>query len=122
MEERLAELKSLLGIAGNERDDTLRFVLSAAEDRILAYIGHDVLPDALEKILILICVSYFKTAGLGDAAAASPIASVKRGDVQTSFATASGASGSASTFNLGAENGDFFGWKTALNEYRKLRW
>ena len=47
---------------------------------------------------------------------------VKRGDGQTSFATGSGSSGSANTFNLGTDSGDFFGWKTVLNEYRVLRW
>ena len=72
---------------------------------------------------VVMCVSYYKAAGLGTTqAAAGPVASVKRGDVQTSFANASGASGSASTFNLGADGSDFFGWRTVLNEYRKLRW
>ena len=67
------------------------------------------------------CVSYYKSAGLGTTTAAvGPVASVKRGDVQTSFATGSGSSGSANTFNLGTDSGDFFGWKTVLNEYRVL--
>lgn len=58
-------------------------------------------PPRLENALIVMCVSYYKAAGLGTTqAAVGPVASVKRGDVQTSFANASGASGSASTFNL----------------------
>ena len=64
-----------------------------------------------------------ESVGLGTTTAAvGPVASVKRGDVQTSFATGSGSSGSANTFNLGTDSGDFFGWKTVLNEYRVLRW
>ena len=73
--------------------------------------------------MIVMCVSYYKAAGLGTTqAAVGPVASVKRGDVTTSFANASGASGSASTFNLGTEGDDFFGWRTVLNEFRRLRW
>ena len=90
---------------------------------ILSYINQDTLPPRLENVLIVMCVSYYKSAGLGTTTVAvGPVASVKRGDVQTSFATGSGSSGSANTFNLGTDSGDFFGWKTVLNEYRVLRW
>lgn len=120
---RLAKVKALLGINGTDQDDLILFAVETVEDMILSYINQDTLPAPLEKPLIVMCVSYYKAAGLGTTqAAVGSVASVKRGDVQTTFATASSASGSASTFNLGAGGDDFFGWRTVLNEYRKLRW
>lgn len=122
-DDRLSKVKVLLGITGADQDDVLLFVIETTEGMILAYINQDTLPAPLEKVLVVMCVSYYKAAGLGTTqAAVGPVASVKRGDVQTSFANASGASGSASTFNLGAEGDDFFGWRTVLNGFRKIRW
>lgn len=118
---RLSKVKALLGITTTDQDDVLEFVIQTVEDMILSYINQDTLPPRLENVLIVMCVSYYKSAGLGTTTAAvGPVASVKRGDVQTSFATGSGSSGSANTFNLGTDSGDFFGWKTVLNEYRVL--
>lgn len=122
-DDRLTKVKVLLGITGTDQDDILTFVIQTIEEMILGYINQDTLPTPLEKVLVVMSVSYYKSAGLGNTAAAvGPVASVKRGDVTTSFANASGASGSSQTFNLGSDSGDFFGWKTVLNEYRKLRW
>lgn len=122
-ENRLAKVKKLLGLTWTDQDDLLLVVIQTVENTVLSYINQDALPAPLENALIVMCVSYYKAAGLGTTqAAVGPVASVKRGDVQTSFANASGASGSASTFNLGADGQDFFGWRTVLNEYRKLRW
>lgn len=121
--DRLEKVKTLLGITGTDQDEVLLFVIQTVEDLVLSYINHDALPAQLENTLIVMCVSYYKAAGLGTTQAATgPVASVKRGDVQTSFSNASDASGSASTFNLGAGGDDFFGWRTVLNSYRKLRW
>ena len=122
-DDRLAKVKALLGIDGTDQDELLLFVIQTVEEMVLAYINQDTLPAPLEKVLVVMCVSYYKAAGLGTTQAATgPVASVKRGDVQTSFANASGASGSASTFNLGADGQDFFGWRTVLNGFRKVRW
>ena len=122
-DDRLEKVKALLGIAGTDQDEVLLFVIQTVEDLVLSYINQDTLPAPLENALTVMCVSYYKAAGLGTTAAApGAVSSVKRGDVQTSFAVGSGSSGSAGTFNLGNDNGDFFGWKTVLNEYRKLRW
>ena len=122
-ETRLSKVKSLLGIKAEDDDAVLEYVIQTVEGMILRYINWDTLPEDLENVLVVMCVSYYKSAGLGNASATTgPVASVKRGDVQTTFATGSGTSGSANTFNLGADNGEFFGWKTVLNEYRKVRW
>lgn len=120
--ERLANLKTILGITGNEKDNQLSFVLNVTEDQVLSYIHHETLPENLERTLILIAAAYWKTAGFGNEQTASgPVTSVKRGDVTTSFAATGGADASAGTFGLGVGDG-FFGWRTALNAYRKLRW
>lgn len=120
---RLSKVKALLGIQTEDHDAILEYVIHTAEKMVLRYINWDTLPEDLENVLVVMCVSYYKSAGLGNSSATTgPVASVKRGDVQTTFATGSGSSGSANTFNLGADNGEFFGWKTVLNEYRKVRW
>ena len=119
----LQKVKVLLGITTEDQDDVLEYVIQTVEKMVLRYINWDTLPEDLENVLVVMCVSYYKSAGLGNSSATTgPVASVKRGDVQTTFATGSGTSGSANTFNLGADNGEFFGWKTVLNEYRKVRW
>ena len=115
----LQKVKTLLGITTEDQDDVLEYVIQTVQTLVLRYINWDELPLELENVLAVMCVSYYKAAGLGTTAAApGAVSSVKRGDGQTSF----GSSGSAGTFNLGNDNGDFFGWKTVLNEYRKLRW
>lgn len=120
---RLSKVKALLGIETEDHDAILEYVIQTVENMVLRYINWDTLPEDLENVLVVMCVSYYKSAGLGNSSATTgPVASVKRGDVQTTFATGSGTSGSANTFNLGADNGEFFGWKTVLNEYRKVRW
>ena len=120
---RLSKVKALLGIQAEDHDAILEYVIQTVEKMVLRYINWDTLPEDLENVLVVMCVSYYKSAGLGNSSATTgPVASVKRGDVQTTFATGSGSSGSANTFNLGADNGEFFGWKTVLNEYRKVRW
>lgn len=120
---RLSKVKALLGVQTEDHDAILEYVIQTVEKMVLRYINWDTLPEDLENVLVVMCVSYYKSAGLGNSSATTgPVASVKRGDVQTTFATGSGSSGSANTFNLGADNGEFFGWKTVLNEYRKVRW
>lgn len=119
---RLSKIKTLLGIQGEDEDVVLEYVIEAVEGQVLRYINWDCLPPELENILVVMCVSYYKAAGLGTATVATgAVSSVQRGDVQTTFA-AGNRSASAETFNMGNDGGDFFGWKTVLNEYRKLRW
>jgi len=120
--ERLTQLKTALGLSGNEKDAHLSFVLEVTEEQVLSYIHHETLPEKLERTLILIAAAYWKAAGFGSEQTASgPVTSVTRGDVTTSFAAPGGADASAGTFGLGGGDG-FFGWRTVLNAYRKLRW
>ena len=117
---RLEKIKSLLGIKDADQDTLIEFTMKTVENMILQYINWKVLPETLEGAYLLMCVSYCKSAGLGESSAVpGAITSVKRGDVQTTYAAS--AAGSSGTFNLGADQGDFFGWRTVLNGYRKLR-
>ena len=118
--ERLVRLKHLLGIVEEEQDGLLSTALQAVEDQVLNYLGREELPPELERALLLMTASYGKGAALGGGAAAGPVASVKRGDVSTSFAVSGGAAAGAGTFEL-ADGGAFFGWRETLNGYRKLR-
>lgn len=122
-EERLNCLGLILGIdTGSEKYLQLEFELDFVEDQILTYINQESLPEKLERPLLMIAAAHWKSAGYGsEQAAPGPITSVKRGDVTTSFAAAAGADASSGTFGLGGGDG-FFGWRTTLNAYRKLRW
>lgn len=114
----------ILGIdSGSVKDEQLEFELDFVEDQILTYINQESLPEKLERPLLMIAAAHWKSAGYGsEQAAPGPITSVKRGDVTTSFAAAAaGADASSGTFDLGGGDG-FFGWRTTLNAYRKLRW
>ena len=89
----LQKVKTLLGITTEDQDDVLEYVIQTVQTLVLRYINWDELPLELENVLAVMCVSYYKTAGLGTTAAApGAVSSVKRGDVQTSFAVGSGSS------------------------------
>lgn len=122
-EERLNQLRLILGIdSGSVKDIHLEFELDFVEDQILTYINQEALPEKLERPLLMIAAAHWKSAGYGsEQAAPGPVTSVKRGDVTTSFAAAAGADASSGTFGLGGGDG-FFGWRTTLNAFRKLRW
>ena len=124
--ERVFNVRRLLGngaIGAGYQDEYIDAALKSIEDQILGYINWETLPPQLENTLILMTVSYLKSAGLGSGEiSAGPVASVNRGDVQTTFAVSAGAYRSAGTFNLGADGGEFFGWRQVLNPYRRLRW
>ena len=119
-EARLLRLKTLLGIEDGSQDPVLSLTIQTAEEMVLAYLNRDALPPELENIFLLICAAYWKGAALGQAEGSSgPVSSVKRGDVTISFAAAGETGGN--TFSLGGGDG-FFGWRTALDGFRKVRW
>lgn len=125
----MSVLKVLLGISMGDpsKDALLEFALQTVEDRVLSYINHEILPKELEGCLVLMTVSYWKGAGLGnEQPAPGAVTGVKRGDVAVSFSVRSGAAATtgalatAGTFGLGAAGG-FFGWQETLNGYRRMR-
>ncbi len=79
-DDRTLKIKALLGITGDSKDHIIQFVVETVEDMVLSYINQDALPTKLERVLIVMCVSYYKSAGLGNAQAATgPVFSVRRG-------------------------------------------
>ncbi len=114
-DDRLSKLKLLLGISSPERDEILKFTLESVENMILTYINCDTLPEQLERVLLAMCTSYYRSSGFGtETASVGAVTSVKRGDVETSFST-------ADSFDMSADSDGFFGWRTVLNGYRRLR-
>ena len=77
----LQKVKTLLGITTEDQDDVLEYVIQTVQTLVLRYINWDELPLELENVLAVMCVSYYKAAGLGTTAAApGAVSSVKRGD------------------------------------------
>ena len=114
-EEIVHRAKLLLDLTP-EKDALLQTAVEAVLDRTLSYMNMDELPDKLVSCVALMAVSYWRNAGFGqEAAAAGAVTSVKRGDVQTSFA----ASSTGDSAVAGME--DFFGWRSVLNTYRKVK-
>lgn len=109
-EEILESLKSLLP---NADEAVLAVVVEAVVQAILNYINHDVLPAELKTAAVLICKAYYHNGGFDGTLA--DVTSVKRGDVQTNFGAAKNA------VSLG-DGGDFFGYKTMLAPFRRVRW
>ena len=113
---RVERLREILGPDVPEKNDMLAFTLQLVEERVLSYINHPTLPPELEMTFLAITAAYYRLAKPGtESTGTGAVTSVKRGDVQTTFAD-----GSQAMFNL-SEGGDFFGWRSVLNGYRRLR-
>ncbi|MFR0732908.1 MAG: phage head-tail connector protein [Oscillospiraceae bacterium] len=79
-DDRISKIKALLGITGDSQDHIIQFVAETVENMVLSYINQDALPAKLERVLVVMCVSYYKSAGLGSTQAATgPVSSVRRG-------------------------------------------
>lgn len=117
--QRLDWLKAVLAIDDTQQDVLLQLALDTMLQRILTYINFDALPAQLELVLIMITASYYLQSGLGDEGALPDnLTAITRGDVSMRFA-ASGAAGS-NCLDFGGADG-FFGWRSTLNAYRRLR-
>lgn len=62
---RLSKVKTLLGIQAEDHDAILEYVIQTVEKMVLRYINWDTLPEDLENVLVVMCVSYYKSAGWG---------------------------------------------------------
>lgn len=114
---RIARLRETLGINDDASDSLLAFVLELVERRILSYIHAEQIPEGLEFALLAIAASYWRQAKPGnEEMPVGAVTAVKRGDVQTNFASAANA-----VFDTAGGDG-FFGWRSVLNDYRRLSW
>ena len=69
---RLSKVKALLGIQTEDHDAILEYVIQTVEKMVLRYINWDTLPEDLENVLVVMCVSYYKSAGLGNSSPRVP--------------------------------------------------
>lgn len=117
-EERLYKLIEALG---NEVDIfAAEFGLASVESMVLSYINHETLPAELDNTVILMATAYCKSAALGSMdTSEGAVTKIMRGDTEVSYNA--GSSPSVNTFDLVSGEG-FAGWRTILNEYRRLRW
>lgn len=117
-EARVLKLVEILG--DNVNIAAAEFTMRAVESMVLQYINHETIPEGLDYTVILMAASYCRSSGLcGMDSEEGTVTKVKRGDTEISY----GASVplSANTFDL-TSGSSFAGWRTTLDEYRKLRW
>ncbi|MGF9913733.1 phage head-tail connector protein [Paenibacillus ehimensis] len=117
MEPYLNKLKPLLGIALEDasKDGQLTFILETVVQEVKTYCNIKEIPSALENIVVLIAKDFYRSEQAKTNPESQPqaIQSIKRGDVQTTFAASSGG-GPGTAFVQG--------YKGQLNAFRKLRW
>ncbi len=103
-------------LVGGEADETiLRFVLSKGQDMILNYCRLRELPDALENVLLNMCVDLYRAEQLGKAQVSGTVKSITEGDVSVTYGSATSASE-----NKGM---DFLkDYTKQLDRYRKAGW
>lgn len=114
----LDQLKLLLGIAGEEQDAVLAFVLDSVTDLVLGYCHLDEIPPRLESVTVRMAADQFRSEGYGQTAAPQAAQSVTRGDVTVSYG--SNASAAAEITSAGKSLLDDY--RAQLNAFRRLRW
>ncbi|MFB6364252.1 phage head-tail connector protein [Paenibacillus elgii] len=117
MEAYLNKLKPLLGISRDDpsKDEQLVFILETIIQEVKTYCNIKEIPSALENIVVLIAKDFYRSEQAKTNPESQPqvVQSIKRGDVQTTFAASSGG-GPGAAF---VQN-----YKGQLNAFRKLRW
>ena len=114
----LDKLKLLLGIAGEEQDGVLSFVLETVTDMALNYCNLDEIPPRLENIVVRMSADLYRSEGYGQTAAPQVAQSVTRGDVTVSY----GSNASAAAEITGAGKSLLDDYRAQLNAFRRLRW
>ena len=113
----LDKLKLLLGIAGEEQDGVLSFVLETVTDMALNYCNLDEIPPRLESIVVRMAADQYRSEGYGQAAAPQTAQSVTRGDVTVNYGN------NSNTAEItGAGKSILDDYRAQLNAFRRLRW
>ena len=111
--EKLDELKLLLGIDNNLKDDILLFILSQVSDFICIYCNLDTLPDKLNNIMLSMAVDIYKAEGFGDEKKEGVVKSMTQGDLSITFGSFYESNPSAEFFKC---------YKNQLDVFRKAGW
>lgn len=106
------KLKRLLGIAGDEKDDTLQFVLDDVEETILAYCNIKELPESLYNTAYRMAMDLYRNENLGsEDAALGSVSSISEGDTSTSF---------RDSVDVSYKDSLLKDYRTSLNRYRRV--
>ncbi len=113
-------LRRLAQLLGKEADDPLlALALDGAVDTVKNYCGLREVPEGLCTTVVDMARDDFREGNYGGSSAARVVASVKRGDVQTAFAT--GAAGEVSSAE-GGGRGVRPSYLQVLNAFRRTEW
>lgn len=82
----LERLKQLLGIAGDEQDIVLEFIISDVEETIKNYCNLKEVPKGLLQTSYRMAMDLYRNENIGnEESALGPVASISEGDTSTSF-------------------------------------
>ena len=79
------KLKMLLGIANNEQDKLLQFLLDEVRDMICGYCRIDEIPTKLESLVPVIAADLYRRKGYGEAEAPQEISTITEDKRSVSF-------------------------------------
>lgn len=113
MQEKVEQLKTLLGIAADDTDKDLlvQFALESAQELILNYCNIDEVPDGLASTLMRISMDIYRNEQPGGSEVPQAVKSVETGDTKTSFGV---------TETTGYSESIVKNYKKQLNRYRKV--
>ena len=103
----LEKLKAALGIADDEKDGILQWIIDTVSEMVLNYCNIEELPESLENIVVLMCVDKYRAENFGR------VKSLLEGDVSVGFS-----SGYSVSENPAMEF--LKGYRTQLDRFRRL--
>lgn len=112
---RVEKLKTLLGIATNEKDFIIEFILNKASDMICNYCHIESVPMGLENVMLNMAIDLYRSERLGQEEMQGAVKSISEGDVTVSFSSASSISENPSMAFLKD-------YTKQLDRYRKVGW
>lgn len=106
--------KTLLGIAGTDKDTVLQFVLDDIEETILNYCHVDTLPKGLVKTAYRMAIDLYRAEGFGQEAIESGVSSISEGGATVSF--------KSSNYDTSFTSSLLKNYERQLMEYRRFKW
>lgn len=97
METAIIQIKRLLGLNDNSKDDILEFLLDDCTSLALSYCRIKEVPEAMESVIIRMAVRMYRDNGYGNENAPQTVSSTSQGSKSESYASPN--SGSDSFLN-----------------------
>lgn len=76
----LEQVKLLLGIEGNEKDELLNFIIEDCTQRALSYCRRDDIPDKMKLVIPVMACRAYRVSNYGQESEEAVVASWKQGD------------------------------------------